>query len=81
MGAGEGAKVMKKEYKKFGSLLYCYDPNTDFTVRVYQDGADITTYNFKLSDWDTTEIYDECTKKEFKTALSAAIKKIMEVTK
>ena len=81
MGAGEGAKVMKKEYKKCGWLLYCYDPNMDFTVRVYQDGADITTYNFKLSDWDTPDIYDKCTKKEFKTALSAAIKKLREVTK
>ena len=72
---------MKKEYKKCCGLLYCYDPNTDFTVRVYQDGADITTYNFKLSDWDTPDIYDKCTKKEFKMALSAAIKKIREVTK
>ena len=81
MGAGEGAKVMKKEYKKSGSLLYCYDPNTDCTVRVYRDGSDIVTYEFKLSDWDTTDIYEECTKKEFKTAISAAIKKLREVTK
>ena len=72
---------MKKEYKKYGSLLYCYDPNTHFTVRVYKDGADIVTYNFKLSDWETTDIYDECTKKEFKMALDAAIKKLREVTK
>lgn len=81
MGAGEGAKVMKKEYKKFGSLLYCYDPNTDSTIRLFGYGSDIVTYNFKLSDWDTPDIYDECTKKEFKTALSAAIKKLMEVAK
>ena len=72
---------MKKEYKKFGSLLYCYDPNTDFTVRLFRHVSDIVTYNFKLSDWETTDIYDKCTKKEFKTALSAAIKKLMEVTK
>ena len=72
---------MKKEYKKCCGLLYCYDPNSDSIVRVYKDGSDIVTYSFKLSDWDTTEIYDECTKKEFKTALSAAIKKLMEVTK
>ena len=72
---------MKKEYKKYGWLLYCYDPNTDFTVRVLEDGSDTTTFNFKLSDWDEKYVYEECTKKEFKTALSAAIKKLREVTK
>lgn len=72
---------MKKEYKKCGGLLYCYDPSTDFTVRVFKDGLDITTYCFKLSDWDVQYIYEECTKKEFKMALSAAIKKLREVTK
>ena len=81
MGAGEGAKVMKKEYKKYGYLFYCYYPNADFTVRVYEDGADITTFGFKLDDWETKGVYEECTKKEFKTALNAAIKKIREVTK
>lgn len=72
---------MKKEYKKYGWLLYCYDPNTDFTVRVLEDGSDTTTFNFKLSDWDEKYVYEECTKKEFKMALSAAIKKLREVTK
>ena len=62
-------------------MFYCYDPSTDFTVRVYRDGEDITTYNFKLSDWEENDIYERCTTKEFKTALSAAIKKIREVTK
>ena len=80
MGAGEGAKVMKKEYKKYGSLLYCYDPNTHFTVRVYRDGSDIVTYGFRLTDWNTAYAYEECTKKEFKEALSATIKKLREVT-
>ena len=72
---------MKKEYKKCGWLLYCYDPITDFTVRVYKDGSEITTYDFKLSDWDEKYVYEECTKKEFKTALNTAIKKLKEVTK
>ena len=86
MGAGEGAKVMKKEYKRFGGMLYCYDPNTDYTVRIYtvriyRDGADIVTYNFKLSDWEAVDVYERCTKKEFKTALSAAIKRLRDVTK
>ena len=72
---------MKKEYKKCGLLLYCYDPNTDFTVRVCKDDEEITTYGFKFSDWETTTVYEECTKKEFKTALNAAIKKLREVTK
>jgi hypothetical protein len=72
---------MKKEYKKCGWLLYCYDPNTDFTVRIFKDGADVTTYGFKMSDWNTTAVYGDCTKKEFKKALSAAIKKLREVTK
>ena len=72
---------MKKEYKKCGWLLYCYDPNTDFTVRVYRDGADIVTYNFKLSDWDAIDVYERCTKKEFKLALDATIEKLREVTK
>ena len=79
MGAGEGAKIMKKEYKKCGRLLYCYDPNADFTVRILNDGSDISTFGFKLDDWDTAYTYDKCTKKEFKTALSAAIKKLREV--
>lgn len=81
MGAGEGAKVMKKEYRKYGSLLYCYDPNTAVTVRVFKDSSDIATYGFRLSDWEAADTYEECTKKEFKTALSAAIKKLREVTK
>lgn len=81
MGAGEGAKVMKKEYKKCGRLLYCYDPNTDFTVRILMDGSDIMTFDYKLSDWEDKYTYEECTKEEFKTALSAAIKKLREVTK
>ena len=72
---------MKKEYKKCGGLLYCYDPNTDFTVRVYKDGEDITTYNFKLSDWEDKYTYEICTKKTFKESLDAAIKKLKEVTK
>ena len=72
---------MKKEYKKCGWLLYCYDPNTDFTVRVFKDGSDITTYDFKLNDWDEMYVYEVCTKKEFKMALSAAIKRLREVTK
>ena len=81
MGAGEGAKVMKKEYKKFCGLVYCYDPESDFTVRVFKDGSDITTYDFKLNDWDEKCVYEQSSKKEFKTALSAAIKKLREVTK
>lgn len=72
---------MKKEYKRYGRLLYCYDPESDFTVRVFKDGSDITMYDFKLSDWDEMGVYEECTKKEFKTALSAAIKRLREVTK
>ena len=72
---------MKKEYKKCGRLLYCYDPNADFTVRILKDGADIYTFTFKLSDWETAYTYDECTKEEFKTALSATIEKLREVTR
>lgn len=72
---------MKKEYKKCARILYCYDPSTDFTVRVFRDGDDIVTYNFKLSDWEAADVYEKCTKKEFKMALSAAIKKIKEVTR
>ena len=82
MGAGEGAKVMKKEYKKYGYLFYCYYPNADFTVRVDDNDASITTYGYKLFDWDDTQVdYEECTKKEFKTALSAAIKRLREVAR
>ena len=72
---------MKKEYKKCGWLLYCYDPNTDFTVRVYRDGEDIMTFDYKLSGWEDEYTYEKCTKKEFKTALNAAIKRLREVTK
>lgn len=74
---------MKKEYKKYGKMVYCYNPDNDFTVRLFRDGSDITTYDFKLSDWNEDEVYvyEKCTKKEFKTALSAAIKKLREVTK
>ena len=72
---------MKKEYKSYGRLFYCYDPESDFTVRVDAKTKEITTYSFKLSDWDDVYVYEECTKKEFKMALSAAIKKLREVTK
>lgn len=72
---------MKKQYKRYGRLLYCYDPNTDFTVRVFKDDSEITTFNFKLSDWSDESEYKDCTKKEFKTALSATIKELREVTK
>ena len=81
MGAGEGAKVMKKEYKRFLGIVYCYDPETDYTVRLDTERFDITTYGFQLSDWKMMAVYDKCTKKEFKTALSAAIKRLREVTK
>ena len=72
---------MKKEYKKYGRLLYCYSHEGDFTVRVDANTNEITTFDFRLSDWDEKYVYEECTKKEFKTALSAAIKKLREVTK
>lgn len=72
---------MKKEYKKFGGLLYCYDPESDFTVRVDSNMSEITTFDFRLSDWANADEYEVCTKKEFKTALSAAIKRLREVTK
>ena len=72
---------MKKEYKKCGGLLYCYDPNTDFTVRILRDGSDIMTFDYKLSDWEELHTYEICTKEPFKTALSAAIKRLKEVTK
>ena len=81
MGAGEGAKTMKKEYKRFGSMVYCYNPDTESTVRLFKNGADIVTYDFKLSDWEAADVYQRCTKKEFKTALNAAIKRLREVTK
>ena len=81
MGAGEGANVMKKEYKRYKRLLYCYSPDGDFTVRVDSKTNEITTFDFQLSDWEEKYVYEECTKKEFKMALSAAIKKIREVTK
>jgi hypothetical protein len=81
VGAGEGAKVMKKEYKRYGRLLYCYDPESYFTVRVDSKTNEITTFDFRLSDWANADEYGVCTKKEFKTALSAAIKRLNEVTK
>ena len=85
MGAGEGAKVMKKEYKRYITMFYCYDPNTNTCIRIDVKASsqifDITTFNFKLSDWDEMGCYQKCTKKEFKTALSAAIKRLREVTK
>ena len=77
---------MKKEYKKFNDLYYCYNSESDMTIRVDSGNiGDITTYNFKLSDWDSEDGeylgYKKLSKKEFKTALSAAIKKLREVTK
>ena len=81
MGAGEGAKTMKKEYKRYERLLYCYCPESDFTVRVDTADFDITTFDFQLLSWKDADEYQRCTKKEFKMALSAAIKKIKEVTK
>ena len=60
------------------------------TVRVdSRSKCDITTFPFKFDDWDDKFIkgfddewaYKVCTKKEFKTALNAAIKKLREVTK
>lgn len=72
---------MKKEYKRYITLLYCYDYNSNITVRVDTEDMRVTTYPMQLSDWVEPNVYEECTKKEFKTALSAAIKKIREVTK
>ena len=72
---------MKKEYKKSGRLLYCYDPESYFTVRVDAKSNEITTFDFRLSDWSDADEYEVCTKKEFKMVLNAAIKKIREVTK
>ena len=72
---------MKKEYKRYGRLFYCYDPESYFTVRVDAKTMEITTFDFRLSDWANADEYEKCTKKEFKTALSAAIKKLREVTK
>ena len=72
---------MKKEYKRYARLLYFYDHEGDFTVRVDAKTNEITTFDFRLSDWANADEYGECTKKEFKTALSAAIKKLREVTK
>ena len=72
---------MKKEYKKYGRLIYCYDPEGDFTVRVDAKSNEITTFDFQLLGWADKDEYKKCTKKEFKTALSAAIKRLREVTK
>ena len=72
---------MKKEYKRFLGLVYCYDPVTDITVRLDTEAFDIMTFDCILSDWDTRGDYTKCTKKEFKAALDAAIDKLKEVTK
>lgn len=72
---------MKKEYKRYARLLYCYSSEGDFTVRVDSKTNEITTFDFRLSDWADKDEYEKCTKKEFKMALSAAIKKLREVTK
>ena len=72
---------MKKEYKKYDRLLYCYNPVTDTTVRLDTERFDIVTLNFKFDGWDTDDVYEKCTKKEFKTALNAAIKRLREVMK
>lgn len=72
---------MKKEYKRYGRLIYCYSPEGDFTVRVDSKTNEITTFDFQLLGWAYKDEYEKCTKKEFKTALSAAIKKLREVTK
>ena len=72
---------MKKEYKRFLNLVYCYDPVTDTTVRLDTEAFDIMTFGYRLSDWDKRDGYTKCTKKAFKTALNAAIKKLIEVTK
>ena len=73
---GEGANVMKKEYRRYGRLIYCYCPENYFTVRVDSKTNEITTYGFKLSDWDDMDVYKKCTKKEFKTAMYAATKSL-----
>ena len=73
---GGGANVMKKEYKRYGRLIYCYYPESYSTVRVDSKMNEIMTYHFKLSDWDEMGIYEECTKKEFKMAMYAAIKSL-----
>lgn len=72
---------MKKEYKRYERLLYCYSPEGDFTVRVDSKTNEITTFDFQLLGWEYKDEYKKCTKKEFKMALSAAIKKLREVTK
>ena len=72
---------MKKEYKKFTSLLYCYNPVTDTTVRVDTRDSELTMFCFKLNDWDEKGEYMKCTKKEFKAAFEIAIKKLIQVTK
>ena len=74
---------MKKEYKKFNDLYYCYNSESDMTIRVdSREVGDITTYNFKLRDWEGEGEeyfrYEKLSKKEFKTALSAAIKRLKE---
>ena len=71
---------MKKEYKRFLGLVYCYDPVTDTTVRLDTEHFDIATYSFKLSGWENGE-YTKCTKKAFKDALDVAIKQLIKVTK
>ena len=71
---------MKKEYKRFLGLVYCYDPATDITVRLDTERFDIAIYHFKLSGLENGE-YTKCTKKAFKEALDVAIKKLIKVTK
>lgn len=76
---------MKKEYKRYITMFYCYDPKTNTCIRIEVKASsqifDITTFNFKLSDWDEMDGYQKCTKKAFNVALNAAIKRLKEVTK
>ena len=72
---------MKKEYKRFLGLVYCYDPAAETTVRIDTKSYEVEMFNFKLSEWDIRGEYMKCTKKTFKDALDTAIKRLREVTK
>lgn len=80
MGAGEGAKIMKKEYRKYGRLVYCYNPEFDTTIRV-DSSTYIAEFDFKFDGWDSPDDYGKCTKKEFEEAFKKALKRLNEVIK
>jgi len=68
-----------KTYKRYITLLYCYDSKERTITQVSEISFDLYVYNYKFSDWNRKGKYQKATKEEFVAALKKIAERIEEI--